>query len=273
MRPRRHGRSVASRPFARNAPITPVRTSPVPAVAREGGLCRRRSSARPARATIVSAPLSSTTAPCRSASSAAARRRCAETHSDSTPSRRASSPAWGVSTVGPVAPAARARTARRRRRPPGATNREQLVDERTRLLRATQARPEGEGGRAAEVGRQRVSAVAYSKPCLTGSRARVSTTGRSARDRERDVAGIGTESRGGGEHRGAGRSLGAADHQQAARSELRVGRSAQRHAASTAAVARTIAVAACSRPMSRPRHGRRGTCRARRPARPWRRGT
>ena len=69
-----------SRPFARNAATTPVRTSPVPAVASDGGPRSQTTSLPSGEATIVSAPLSRTTAPKRSAASRAAASRWASTH-------------------------------------------------------------------------------------------------------------------------------------------------------------------------------------------------
>ena len=89
-----------SMPFARNAAIVPVRTSPVPAVASDGGPKPQTSTPSPGAATIVSAPFSRQTQPKRSTARAAASRRCASTHDGSTPSRPASSPECGVSTVG-----------------------------------------------------------------------------------------------------------------------------------------------------------------------------
>ena len=91
----------ASRPLARNAATTPVSTSPVPAVASAGEPWRRRRSPPPGAPTSVSGALEQHDAaePLDGALDeprAGARRPSV----DSAPSRRASSPACGVSTVG-----------------------------------------------------------------------------------------------------------------------------------------------------------------------------
>src|SRR5262245_47836205 len=91
--------SCASSPFARNAATIPVRTSPVPAVASAGGPKSLTTTPEPGAATMVSGPLSRTTAPKRSAPVRAASSRCAPTQAESFPRSLPSSPAWGVRTV------------------------------------------------------------------------------------------------------------------------------------------------------------------------------
>ena len=97
-RRRRGSREARIQPFARNAPTIPVSTSPVPAVASAGQPCRR-SHPRPARRRACHS-LQQDDAAERSTARSSAWRRCASTQAESTPSRRASSPECGVSTVG-----------------------------------------------------------------------------------------------------------------------------------------------------------------------------
>ena len=80
--------------------VTPVRTSPVPAVASAAVPWSQTVTEPPGDATSVSAPFRSTIAPNASAAVRAASSRCSPTHSESRPRRRASSPACGVRTVG-----------------------------------------------------------------------------------------------------------------------------------------------------------------------------
>src|SRR5215207_3651405 len=89
----------ASRPFARKAATTPVSTSPVPAVASAGTLSLTTHTPSPGAPTSVSGPFRRTTQANRSTARATASSRCASTQADSSPSRRPSSPEWGVSTV------------------------------------------------------------------------------------------------------------------------------------------------------------------------------
>src|SRR5438034_660289 len=91
--------SRASMPLARNAAITPVRTSPVPAVARLGWP-PSTSTPDPGAAIRVPAPLSRTTHPKRSTVRRTASIRCASTHDASSPMSRPSSPECGVRTRG-----------------------------------------------------------------------------------------------------------------------------------------------------------------------------
>ena len=106
-RPQHRARRRRRRP--RNAPPFPSRgrrrrfpvsTSPEPAVASAGVPYVATSTPSRGVATIVSAPFRSTTEPKRDAARRAASSRCASISRLSTPSRRASSPLWGVSTVG-----------------------------------------------------------------------------------------------------------------------------------------------------------------------------
>ena len=88
-----------SSPLERNAAMIPVSTSPVPAVARAGRPGQTIAPC-PGAPTSVPEPFSRTTQPNRSTAWSSASSRWASTHEDSTPSRRASSPECGVSTVG-----------------------------------------------------------------------------------------------------------------------------------------------------------------------------
>src|SRR5262249_54077652 len=89
----------ASTPLATNAAMTPVSTSPDPAVASEGGPSPHTSGPSSGEATIVSGPFSRTTQRNRSTARRIAWSLCVEIHADSTSSSRASSPEWGVRTV------------------------------------------------------------------------------------------------------------------------------------------------------------------------------
>src|ERR1700728_3567221 len=92
--------SKASRFCDSSAAIVPLNTSPVPAVA-SAGLSPGLIATRPAGSTTsVSSPFSTTTAPDCSAAARALDRRSRCTESLSLPSKRASSPTCGVSTVG-----------------------------------------------------------------------------------------------------------------------------------------------------------------------------
>ena len=95
----RGGARCGSMPFARNAAMTPVRTSPVPAVASDGRPQgadeRRRGPARDERVRALEDDDAAGSAPPPPAPSAS---RCAAIPSTRAPSRRASSPSCGVRT-------------------------------------------------------------------------------------------------------------------------------------------------------------------------------
>ena len=100
--PPRRWRRRARRP-SRSAPrSTPVRTSPVPAVA-SCGLETVLTATRSPSVTIESSPLSRTIAPLRGAASRALSSRFASISAESRSSRRPISPACGVRTSGPLA--------------------------------------------------------------------------------------------------------------------------------------------------------------------------
>ena len=84
-------------PAASNAPMIPLSTSPVPAVARRASPAVTTSADPSGSATIVAAPFSNTVQPL-----SAAKRRAATIRSAPgwLPDSTAYSPSWGVSTVG-----------------------------------------------------------------------------------------------------------------------------------------------------------------------------
>ena len=90
------------RPRAHSAPTAPARTSPAPAVASWGTGVSTTRSGSPLSATSVSGPLSRTAAPESSAASVTLASLAPAIASLSRPSRRPSSPACGVSAVGPA---------------------------------------------------------------------------------------------------------------------------------------------------------------------------
>ena len=94
-------------PFASSAPIRPESTSPVPAVASAGRAARADRDRPAGRGDDRVVALQQHDAPLRSAASRAGRSRWRPTSSESVPSRRPSSPACGVSTVGAARPAQR----------------------------------------------------------------------------------------------------------------------------------------------------------------------
>ena len=95
---------AAPRPFASSAPIRPESTSPVPAVASAGVPPGLTATGPPGTAISVSSPLSSTTAPLRSAASRTDASRWRAISAESRSSSRPSSPSCGVSTVGAARP-------------------------------------------------------------------------------------------------------------------------------------------------------------------------
>src|SRR5579875_1281020 len=106
--------SNAGSPRARKAAITPVRTSPVPAVARRGEPDAETSTLPSGEATTVVEPFNRNTAP---VSLAAARTSAMRSSPGARPVRRRYSPSCGVTTIGAFRPAATERSASR---PPSA---------------------------------------------------------------------------------------------------------------------------------------------------------
>ena len=149
----------------------------------------------PGGCTIVPAPLSSTTAPNRSAAARAASSRWASTHVDSRPSRRASSPACGVSTVGcdrstgsrPKSASASTTTGSSSRSSRRATS------ACTSALRP-QPRPEGDSARSLRLGQDLLLGVVPVEAALDRlERQRLDNGQALPRHGERDVAGIRAE--------------------------------------------------------------------------------
>ena len=261
--------SRGSMPLARNAATTPVRTSPVPAVASAGARPTWTSTPSPGAATSVSAPLSTHDA-------AEALGRAPDglepmrVDPARTPRRAAapSSPACGVSTVGGVAlERLELVAARRRRRPPAGRARRAAA----RTHAASPARGRARAPSASAGARSPpLAAPPSERPLDRLEQPRLDDGERLARRRDGDVARVGAERGLGGEADGAGHPGRAADDEHGAGRVLVVVRAAGRHEAraSPAVTSRCRGLGRARGRCRRRRPRRRGSGPARRRARP-----
>ena len=174
--------STASSPFARNAPTTPVSTSPVPAVASDGGPVSHTTTRPSGAHTIVSGPFEQDDRAEALGAPAAASSRCAETHSDVDVEQAGELAGVRGQHGRRVARDGLEAEERRPRRRPRAATIARAAPGRARAPRPS-ARgrvPTAMADDRATSGSSPSSALAHSKPRFTGSSASVSATASAA---------------------------------------------------------------------------------------------